>query len=72
MLRRSYSYANGADDRGIVFVSFQNDVSVFARTLHRMEEVDDLLPFTMATASGAFAVLPGFTADRPLGATLPR
>ncbi|PZU49072.1 MAG: peroxidase [Microbacterium sp.] len=70
MLRRSYSYANAADDRGIVFLSFQNDVSTFARTLRRMEEVDDLLPFTTATASGAFAVLPGFSSDRPLGATL--
>ncbi len=70
MLRRSYSYANDADDRGVVFVSYQNDVSTFSRTLQRMEETDDLLGFATATASGAFAVLPGFTADRPLGATL--
>ncbi|MFT3798173.1 Dyp-type peroxidase [Microbacterium sp.] len=70
MLRRSYSYANDDDDRGVVFLSFQNDVSTFSRTLQRLEETDDLLGFATATASGAFAVLPGFTADRPLGSPL--
>ena len=68
MHRRSYSYANSDDDRGVVFVSFQNDVATFTRTLQRLEETDDLLDFATATTSAAFAILPGFTPERALGA----
>ncbi|GEM_PF-943333 len=71
MHRRSYSYADSDDDRGIVFLSFQNDIATFSRTLQRLEETDDLLDYATATTSAAFAILPGFTPDRPLGSTLP-
>lgn len=70
MLRRGYSYARGADDKGLVFVSFQRELDTFARTQARMDESDALMAFTHATASGTFLILPGFTPDRPLGSGL--
>lgn len=70
MLRRSYGYDNGPADRGLLFVSFQRDLRTFVATQQRLDEGDDMMAFTTATASGTFLVLPGFTADRPLGAAL--
>lgn len=72
MLRRSYGYDAGGGDRGVVFLSYQNDVATFARTQQRLDEVDALMGFATATASAAFAVLPGFgdAADAGLGASL--
>ncbi len=72
MLRRSYSYARGADDRGLIFVAFQRSLLTFTRTQARMDEADALMEFTKSTASGTFLILPGFSADRPLGSSLPR
>jgi dye decolorizing peroxidase len=69
MLRRSYSFADGGH-RGLLFVSFQNDLDTFTTTLGRMEAHDALLDYTMTTASASFLVLPGFGPDRPLGHTL--
>jgi dye decolorizing peroxidase len=68
MLRRSYSF----EDRqaGLFFVSFQNGLSTFVSTLNRMTASDALLEFTTTTRSATFLVLPGFDADRPLGASL--
>uniref|UniRef100_UPI000DF82EC8 Dyp-type peroxidase n=1 Tax=Desertihabitans aurantiacus TaxID=2282477 RepID=UPI000DF82EC8 len=70
MLRRSYSYARSAEDKGLVFISFQRELETFTRTLARMDEQDALLDYTTTTASGTFLVLPGFSEDRPLGAGL--
>ncbi len=72
MLRRSYSYSRGPADQGLIFVAFQRSLLTFTRTLARMDESDALLEFTRSTASGTFLILPGFTADRPLGSSLPR
>jgi dye decolorizing peroxidase len=68
MLRRSY----GIDEPGpgLLFVSFQNDLRTFTKTLTHMENVDALLPFTTTSASATFLILPGFDRQRPLGATL--
>ena len=80
MLRRGYAFANGLveqpdgtliDDQGLVFICFQNDIETFTRTQLRMDELDDLLEYTTATASATFLILPGFSATTPLGASLP-
>ncbi|QEO09240.1 Dyp-type peroxidase [Protaetiibacter larvae] len=70
MLRRSYSYRASDDDRGHLFISYQNDVATFTRTQLRLDEVDDLMRYSSPTATAAFAILPGVLPDRPLGATL--
>ena len=71
MLRRSYNYRNSSDDHGHLFISYQNDVSAFAKTQLRLDEVDSLMAFVTPTATAAFAVLPGADgAARPLGGTL--
>lgn len=72
MLRRSYSYARGPQDQGLIFVAFQRSLLTFTRTQARMDERDALMEFTRTTASGTFLILPGFTPDRPLGSTLSR
>lgn len=70
MLRRSYSFDDGGDDRGLVFISFQNELRTFVATQHRLDEVDALMEFTTPTASATFLMLPGFSSDKPLGAEL--
>lgn len=70
MLRRGYSYANSAEDSGLLFVSFQRELRTFVQTQRRLDEGDALMAFATATASGTFLVLPGFGAGRPLGSTL--
>lgn len=75
MLRRSYGYRNtmsptGAPDDGVLFVCFQNDLGVFTRTQHRLDEVDDLMTFAAPTASATFLILPGRAGEEPLGASL--
>jgi dye decolorizing peroxidase len=69
MFRRSYSFSD-ATAAGLLFVSFQNALDTFTRTLQRMSEKDALLGFSTTTRSGTFLILPGFSASRPLGSTL--
>ena len=71
MLRRSYGYDNGAEDAGLLFISYQRELRSFVQTQQRMDEIgDEMMRFATATASGTFLILPGFTRDRPLGAEL--
>jgi len=70
MLRRSYSYRDSEVDHGHMFISYQNDVQTFARTQLRLDDMDDLMTYVTPTATAAFAILPGFETDRPLGASL--
>lgn len=73
MARRSYSFVADGErglEQGLLFTAFQNDISTFVRTQLRLDEVDSLMAFTRVTATAAFCVLPGFSADRPLGTTL--
>jgi dye decolorizing peroxidase len=70
MLRRGYSYRSTATELGHLFVSFQNDVATFTRTQLRLDEVDALMRFATPTATGAFAVLPGWQQGATLGGTL--
>ncbi len=81
MLRRGYAFANGditladgsvVDDSGLMFICFQNELDTFVKTQQRLDELDDLRPFTTATASATFLILPGFSAGVPLGATILR
>jgi dye decolorizing peroxidase len=66
MLRRGYSYDNGPDDRGLLFVSFQKRLRTFVATQHRLTDGDALMRYATTTASATFLILPGFTKDRPL------
>jgi len=68
MLRRSYSIDEPAP--GLLFISFQNDLTTFTNTLTHMDNSDALLQFTTTTASATFLILPGFDGQHPLGATL--
>ncbi len=79
MLRRGYAYSNGpvldatsavADDQGLLFICFQRELDDFVRTQHRLDETDDLMDYARPVASGSFLILPGFTADAPLGTSL--
>lgn len=70
MLRRSYAYRASADDHGLLFIAYQREVSIFAKTQLRLDEVDDLMGFATATATAAFAILPGLDADSALGQAL--
>ncbi|WP_349497729.1 Dyp-type peroxidase [Actinokineospora globicatena] len=68
MLRRSYSITDPAP--GLLFISFQNDIRTFTKTLTHMSNGDALLPFTTTTAGATFLILPGFDDTHPLGATV--
>lgn len=70
MLRRGYAYDNGEQDAGLLFICFQRDLDTFVATQRRLDEQDDLMDFATPTASATFLILPGFAADRPLGASL--
>lgn len=70
MLRRSYSYFNGSNEQGLLFISFQKDLETFSMTQARLDEGDALLDHTSTTASGTFLVLPGFSEAAPLGDSL--
>jgi dye decolorizing peroxidase len=54
MLRRSYNY-----DEGLLFISFQRELSTFVNTMHRMADGDALLRYATTTASAAFLVPSG-------------
>jgi deferrochelatase/peroxidase EfeB len=69
MLRRGYSYADGADV-GLVFTCFQRDLRTFVATQQRIDEQDEMMRYVTTTASASFLVLPGFDHDRPLGSSL--
>jgi len=74
MLRRSYSFENDkpgtTSESGLTFISFQKDLRTFTATQQRLDEVDALMKYTTPTASATFLILPGFSADKPLGAEL--
>jgi len=74
MLRRGYAYANGSTggvaDSGLLFICFQRELDDFVRTQRRLDESDDLMDYATPVSSGSFLVLPGFSAERPLGSSL--
>ncbi|KUJ68508.1 hypothetical protein ACZ90_18135 [Streptomyces albus subsp. albus] len=66
MLRRSYSYDEGPDDRGLLFCAFMRDPAVFTRVQDRLATRDALARFVEHRASAVAYVLPG----APRGGTL--
>jgi dye decolorizing peroxidase len=74
MLRRGYMFDNGpidgGEDVGLMFICFQRDLDTFVKTQQRLDEQDDLMDYVTPTASASFLILPGFSADRPLGSSL--
>lgn len=65
MLRRSYTMDNPT--AGLLFISFQHELTAFSSTLARMGRSDAMFDFTLTTASASFFVLPGYSDSSPLG-----
>jgi len=70
ILRRSYSYDAGPDDRGLLFLAFMRDPALFARVQRRMTATDELSRFTEHRGSAVAYVLPGALPGEDLGARL--
>lgn len=70
MLRRGYSYADGPDDQGLVFLAFMRDPALFVRVQERLAGGDAMNPFVEHRGSAVFHILPGSLPGRPLGASL--
>ncbi|MBC9712735.1 Dyp-type peroxidase [Streptomyces sp. TRM66268-LWL] len=70
MLRRGYSYDNGPDDQGLLFLAFMRDPALFVRVQQRLGTEDDLSPFVVHRGSAVCYVLPGARPGQDLGATL--
>ncbi|MFD7781994.1 Dyp-type peroxidase [Streptomyces nojiriensis] len=45
MRRRGYSYRNGTEDQGLLFISFQRRLRTFTATQRRLDDGDDLMRF---------------------------
>ncbi len=74
LLRRGYNYVNGNDalgrlDAGLFFISYQRSPQQFV-TVQRSLARDALNEYIKHVGSGLFAVPPGATEGRPLGAPL--
>ncbi|MYW04739.1 Dyp-type peroxidase [Streptomyces sp. SID3343] len=67
MLRRSYNYDDGPNDRGLLFCAYMRDPALFTRVQNRLAARDALLPFIEHRASAVAYVLPGATPNEPLG-----
>lgn len=59
MLRRGYSYDNGPQDRGLLFLAYLNDPHLFVRVQERLAVKDALSRFVEHRASALAYVLPG-------------
>ena len=70
MLRRGYNYDNGPDDQGLLFIAFHRELRTFTETQYQLDAADALMSHTLATAGATFLVLPGFSAESPLGSRL--
>ncbi|MGW2383062.1 Dyp-type peroxidase [Streptomyces sp. NPDC001658] len=68
MLRRGYSYDNGPDDRGLLFLAFMRDPNLFVRVQRRMAAQDELSRFSEHRGSALAYVLPGAPRGERLGA----
>ncbi|WP_369228705.1 Dyp-type peroxidase (plasmid) [Streptomyces sp. R39] len=58
MLRRGYSYDNGADDRGLLFLAYMRDPALFTRVQTRLDLSDAMNMFVEHRASAVGYVLP--------------
>ena len=74
LLRRGYNYVNGNDalgrlDAGLFFISYQRSPQQFV-TVQQSLARDALNEYIKHVGSGLFAIPPGATEGRPLGAAL--
>lgn len=77
-LRRGYNYDDppepGSDDTsnsGLLFATYQRDpVTQFVPVQQRLAEHDDLNVWTTPIGSAVYAIVPGASSSRPLGAAL--
>lgn len=76
MLRRSYSYASGIDERtgqfdaGLIFVSFQKSPEQFIRVQNALGNVDKMTEYTTHIGSSLFACFGGVQEGEYLGQSL--
>ncbi|MGC0417391.1 Dyp-type peroxidase [Embleya sp. AB8] len=70
MLRRSHSYDDAPNDRGLLFCAFMRDPALFTRVQNRLATRDALTPFIEHQASAVAYVLPGAEPGRILGEQL--
>ncbi|MFI8929051.1 Dyp-type peroxidase [Streptomyces sp. NPDC053474] len=68
MLRRGYSYDDGPDDKGLLFLAFMRDPALFVRVQQRLAAQDELSRFTEHRGSAVAYVLPGARPGEDLGA----
>ncbi|AUG81571.1 Putative Tat-translocated enzyme [Kitasatospora sp. MMS16-BH015] len=67
MLRRGYTYADGPDEKGLLFCAYMKDPALFVRIQQRMAEHDALTRFTEHRASAVLYLPPGAPKGAPLG-----
>ncbi|MEU6610095.1 Dyp-type peroxidase [Streptomyces shenzhenensis] len=67
MLRRGYSYDNGADDRGLLFLAYMRDPALFTRVQERLDLSDAMNKFVEHRASAVGYVLPAGDSASLLG-----
>ncbi|WP_069884013.1 Dyp-type peroxidase [Streptomyces luteocolor] len=58
MLRRGYSYDDGHDDKGLLFLAYMRDPQLFVRVQQRLASEDAMSAFTEHRASAVGYVLP--------------
>ena len=70
IFRRSANFDEGGES-GLLFACYQRDpLTQFVPIQRRLDELDLLNEWVEHTGSAVFAILPGFTPERPLGASL--
>ncbi|MEV7170475.1 Dyp-type peroxidase [Streptomyces sp. NPDC093224] len=70
MLRRGYSYRDGADDQGLLFLAYMKDPAIFVRVQERLAASDALGRFAVHEGSGVYFALPGALPHGSLGERL--
>ncbi|MER5867821.1 Dyp-type peroxidase [Kitasatospora sp. NPDC002040] len=70
MLRRGYSYADGPEEQGLVFLAFMRDPALFVRVQERLAGADAMNAYLEHRGSAVFHILPGALPGRPLGSAL--
>lgn len=76
MLRRSYSYSGGLNaktgqlEAGLLFISFQQNLSQFITIQQRLSKLDKLNEYILHTGSAVFACFPGVREGGYIGQAL--
>ncbi|MER7764520.1 Dyp-type peroxidase [Streptomyces sp. NPDC097619] len=70
MLRRGYSYRDGPQDQGLLFLAYMKDPAIFVRVQERLAASDALGKFTVHEGSGVYFALPGAPPGSSLGERL--